>query len=207
MATTKLSLWNAALRLLGERALTSVTEEGESRRALDAVYDDGLLYCLAQGYWNFAIRTIEIYADTDLEPAFGLQYAFGKPNDWVRTFTVSASETFFEPYLRYTDETDFWYSDIEPLYIRYVSKDSEVGLDLSRWPATFAKAVEAYLALEIAPLLTGTRTTRAEVEAIWHRRIVDARSKDAMNEPPGFPPPGTWVKSRRSSFGFSRRER
>lgn len=207
MATTKLALFNGALRLLGEQSLASLSENGVARRSLDEVYDDGLVYCLGEGQFNFAIRTIEIYENADATPAFGYQFAFDKSDDWVRTVAVSASETFAEPYLAYTDETDFWYADIEPLYIRYVSKDAELGLDLSRWPMTFARAVEAWLALEICERLTSSGTKRAELERIWRKRIVDARSKDALNEASVFPPPGTWVKSRRAGRGSFRRER
>lgn len=174
-------------------------------RALDEVYDDVLVYCLEAGQWNHAIRTIEIYADTDVEPAFGYQYAFSKPDDWVRTVALSADETFSDPLLRYTDETDFWHADVEPLYIRFVSKDTELGLDLSRWPRTYASAVEARLALEIAPRLVTSDSTYAMVDKIWKQRIVDARSKDALNEAAVFPPVGTWVRSRWSGSGVSRR--
>lgn len=205
MATNTLSLYNGALRLIGQAALVSLIEDVESRRVLDEVYDNALLYCLEQGYWNFAVRTVEIGNDPDLVPAFGYTYAFDKPDDWLRTVELSADETFADPLLNVTDETDYWHANVDPIYVRYISKDAEVGLDLTRWPQTYVKAVEAWLAHEICERITKSTTKLDMVDKLWKRRISDARSKDAMNEPARFPPVDTWVRSRWGRGGRGRR--
>jgi hypothetical protein len=49
---------------------------------------------LAKGMWNFAIRSVELHEDEDVEPLFGYQYAFSKPDDWVRTVSINNEATF-----------------------------------------------------------------------------------------------------------------
>src|SRR5262245_6744371 len=141
--TSKLAVFNEALRLMGERRLTSVTEGRDARYHLDDAWTTSLDYCLEQGFWNFAMRAVQIDASTSLEPQFGYSFAFDKPDDWVRTFVVSANETFNPPLLRYNDEAGIWYADCNLLYVRYVSNAATYGADIGSWPGTFSYYVSA----------------------------------------------------------------
>jgi hypothetical protein len=65
LATTKLSLYNGALRELGSRKLSSLSENRESRRVLDDIWDGGFRdEILESGLWTFAVRSIEIDRDS-----------------------------------------------------------------------------------------------------------------------------------------------
>lgn len=202
---TRLTLYNGALRAIGHRALVSLSEGVEARRVLDEVYDDCLAYCLEQGLWNWAIRTLEIGANPSVSPAFGYTYAFDRPDDWVRTVEISADDTFNDPLTRITDEASMWHASVDPIFVRYVSNAVDAGMDMSRWPATFTKAVETWLAHEICERITKSGTKLAEINKLWRMRIADARSKDAMNEAARFPPTGSWVRSRWGRGGTRRR--
>ena len=117
MATTKLNLYNKALRYLGERTLANLTEERAPRRLLDDVYDQGgIEYCLEQGQWHFAMRTISIDYDTTIEPPFGYKRAFSKPADWVVTSALCSDEYFNTPITQYVDEAEYWF---EPFGRKY----------------------------------------------------------------------------------------
>lgn len=195
--TSKLSLYNNALMLLGERKLANLTENRESRRALDAAWDDGAVsYCLEQGLWNFAIRSVQIDYSPSIEPDFGYQYAFNKPEDWVRTAAVCSDDRYNNPVTQYTDETGYWWADLQTLYIRFVSDDVSFGNDLSLWPQTFTKFVEAYLAEQICPRITQSDGTLDRIQKKAKKLLIDARSKDAMNEPQRFLPRGSWTSAR-----------
>jgi len=146
MSTSKLGIYNNALLHLEERKLSSLSENREPRRALDDAYDVVIGYCIEQGFWKHALRTVSIEASSSIDPAFGYQNAFVKPDDWVRTYQVSESENFEPQLLRFNDEGAYWYADSDPLYFRYVSNDPSWGYDLSRWPASFAE----YVALRLA---------------------------------------------------------
>lgn len=204
MAATQLGLYNEALRLIGERRLASLTENREPRRVLDDIWNaEAREYCLEQGMWNFAMRAVTIEKSTTV-PAFGYLNAFDKPNDHIRTAGVAEDEYFNVPLVRMVEEVGFWFADIDPIYVRYISKSESYGFDLTRWPATFTKYVAAYLASEAVLTLTQSPEKQRIILAIAEQRLKDARSKDAMGDPTAFLPQGNWTSSRNRG---SRRDR
>lgn len=192
---SKLSIYSGALRALGERRLSSLTEDRASRRELDDAYDDVVANCLESGYWNFAMRTVELEASPDLAPEFGFTYTYEKPTDWVRTYRMSANERFAPPLDEYHDEAGYWFADVEPLYLRYVSNDVEF-LDPAAWPRSFVTFVELSLAKAICLNITGSGSTKEEIARDLKKAKADAVAKDAMNQSVEYPPTGTWVSSR-----------
>ena len=204
--TTQLRLYNHALRISGERKIASLSENREPRRLLDDVWDDGFKRAvLEQGYWNFATRTREASYNPSIEPSFGFRRAIDKPSDWVRTVSISSDEYFAAPLLDYHDEGEYWYCDLDTAYIRYVSDDSSYGGDLSLWPESVATYAAYYLAVEIAGHLTASESKIDRMEKKMARALTNARSKDAMNQAPAFPPMGSWTSSR--GHGGGRRDR
>ena len=197
---TKLGLYNASLRELGERKLSGLTEAREPRRVLDDIYDATLLYCLEQGAWNFAVRTVEIEPDAGVSTDFGYAYAFTKPTDWLRTIGLSGDEYLKDPLLEYVDEKGYWFTDITPLYVRYVSDDASYGLDLTAWPESFTRFVELTLAYRAALGVTGSESTRERCEADMRKAEKIAKARDAMNDPPAFMPAGSWSRARTGSW-------
>lgn len=202
---TQIKLYNGALRLLGERTLSAIDEDRKPRHLLDDVWNDGLLKTvLEQGQWNFAMRAVQVDKSTTTIPTFGHEFAFPKPTDWVRTAGLCQDEHFRVPLLDYLEEIDFWFAEIDPIYVRYVSNDSNYGTDLTRWPETFTRYVETYLASEIAFSLTQDGGKHQMLLGLTHQRLIDARSKDAMNEATVFPPAGTWSNARTGYRNTSR---
>lgn len=197
---TKLGLYNAALRELGERKLSGLTEAREPRRVLDDVYDSTLKFCLESGAWNFAIRTVELEYDTGVSVAFGYQYAFTKPTDWLRTVALSSSDRLTPPLIEYLDEKGYWWADVNPLYVRYVSNDASYGLDLTAWPESFTRYVELALAHRAAQGVTGSESTAERVKKDLDKAEKNAKARDAMNDPPAFMPSGSWVRSRNAGW-------
>jgi hypothetical protein len=193
--TSKLEIYNLALSNLGEAEISSLSEAREPRRVLDRYYDGTVAYCLERGFWNWAMRSVMLDSSASDAPSFGFTNAFVKPTDWVRTYVISASESFENPLLRYQDEGGLWYADCDPMYIRYVSNDASWGMDLSLWPESFADYVSWRLALRAAKRVTGDNPSD-DMKREEMRSMAFAKSKDAMDDPPGFPPTGTWVQSR-----------
>lgn len=203
--TTQLSIYNAALRHIGERELASLTENREPRRVLDAVWDDDFVdTCLEEGFWNFATRAIKITYSPSVEPPFGYRYAFDIPNDHVRTVAVCSDEYFNSPLTAYAVEGEYWFSDLQELYIKYVSNDNAFGMDFSLWPKTFTRWVELHMASLICERLTQNATKQEQLLKRAKRMLIDAKSKDAMAEATQFMPPGSWSRSRSSRIGRDR---
>lgn len=198
---TKLALYCQALGHLKEAKIASLAEATERRYVLDDYYDDAQLWCLRAGYWNFAIRTVSIDASDTLEVSFGFQNAFEKPEDWVKTYRLSASETFAVPMFgdELAEEAGVWYANIDPLYVQYVSSSTSYGLDLSLWTPDF----QLFFTLHLA-WLANNRITKSD--ALWEtlRKERDkqkrrAQATEAMDQTIGVKPSGSWVRSRNAS--------
>jgi len=201
MATTRLQLYNNALRHCGERRLASLTEEREPRRLLDDVWDDGWRdTVLEAGLWKFAMQTQKLGFETSVTPQFGYTRAFLKPDDWIRPNAICTDEYFNEPLLRYQDEGDYLFADPDEIFVRFVSNSSTRGGDLSNWTGVFADYAAAYGASKIISKLTSDKEKLAALLAprkgILATSLQTARSLDAMNENTRFPPAGSWVRAR-----------
>lgn len=212
MAATRLSIYNDALLMAGERSLSSLTEDVEGRYLLDQVWNNqGVEACLEEGQWEFAMRTIRIDYDPSITPDFGYARAFDKPTDWVLTSALCSDEFFKCPVNRYVDETGYWFADIESLYVRYVSKDASYGMDLSKWPRSFTDFVAAHFASKIILKITNDESRlnlfinlQNPHHTVRGRALMLAKSKCAMSGPTQQSAPGTWSLSR--TRGVNRRD-
>lgn len=197
MTTTKLSLYNGALRELGSRKLASLSENRESRRTLDTIWDGGFVdEVLESGLWTFAMRSIEIAYDPSVSAGFGFQYAFTKPDDFVRTAYVCQDEDFRIPVLDYADENGNWWANIDTLYIKYTSNDSSYGNDLSLWPASAVTFAELLLAKKACKRLTQSDADEDRLERKLMKAKRHAVGVDAMAGPTKFAPRGAWANAR-----------
>jgi len=206
MATTRLKLYNAALRLVGDTRLDALTDTVEARFLLDDAYDDDFIRkVLEKGFWRFAMRAQELTFDTSTTPPFGYRRAFLKSSDWVRTAAVSNDEYFTSPLLTYQDEVDFIFTDLDVIWVRFVSDDNSFGGDLANWPGSFQDYAAAYLASQIVHKRTSDKERVALLitrrVGILDMALKEARSKDAMKGPTQFFPQGSWVRARRRRSG------
>lgn len=193
--TTQARLFRMARAELGDRPIDP--------KVLTEVYSETVRYCLEQGYWNFAMVSATLATQGGVAQ-FGYTYPHPKPSDYLRTFTVSANNTFWPPFEAYTDAKGAIQANITPVYLSYISTATDAGLYLAGWPDTFAVYVAGELARRVC-LRTGGSQEEYEVMGERVRKyLADARSKDAMNEGVAWPPEGRWVRSRR---GGSRGDR
>lgn len=196
-ADVQLDIYNEALRLVGERQLSSLNEQSETRRLLDNAWASNLVdTVLEAGQWNFAMRAVSLTYSPSVEPAFGYQYTFTQPDDLVRLCALCEDSRFECPLLRYMDVNGLWIADLDTIYIKYVSNDSVYGADYSTWTNLFRKYVACYLAVQVAPRLKQSEAQVLSLEKRMERRLVEARSLDAMADPTKFPPTGDWVRAR-----------
>ncbi len=199
LAEDKLAIYNGALRRLGSRKLASLTENREPRRVLDDAWGDTdnlVKKGLARAEWNFAIVSVEAEYSPDVEPQFGFNRAFDKPDDFIRMAAISADPRFGFPMTArdYADEPGYWFTDHDTLYLRYVSSDA--GTVSANWPDAFRQYLECYLASEVCERLTNSRTKRQELLNDAEASLKLAKSNDSMNEGAKPLPRGSWARSR-----------
>ena len=194
---SQLDVYNSCLMYCGERSLSSLTEDREPRRMLDQVWaSGGAVRCLEEAQWLFAMRAVQIDYDPDLTPDFGYAYAFTKPDDWVITSAVCQDEFFRVPLNQYSDEVGYWYSDLDPIYVKYVSSDSDYGMNLGKWPNTFSEFVALHFASRIIFKLSESQEKFKEIMAWRQKALITAKNKAAMANPASFPARGNWSRAR-----------
>ena len=198
MAATKLKIYNGANRELGERKLATLTDNAESRRVLDTMWDSEFIdEVLSAGQWNFAARSALIDIDASVTPPFGYSNAFPKPSDWIRTLAISEDEYFSTPLNEYEDEAGVWYSESDPLYAKWISNAEDYGSDLSKWPANFRLYVETLLASRVCTRITQNEQKTVHLMRLAEKRLIKAKATDAMDEAVGRMPAGSWIRARR----------
>ena len=194
---TQLSLYNDSLLLCGERFLSSLTEEREPRRLLDQVWSSGgVRTCLELGQWTFATLTVQVDYDTNLQPSFGYNRAFTKPDDFVIPVGVCADEYFRAPLTRYVDEAGYWYADLDTIYVRYVSDDVAYGMDIGRWPESFRELVAVHFASKIIKKLSNSEAEVDNLLKMREKLLGTAKSRSMMAAPTSFPARGQWGLAR-----------
>lgn len=193
----KLSIYNGALSIMGERKLASLTENREPRYKLDDIWDNDMIdRVLQMGQWRFAKRTVEMTASPSVTPAFGYQYAFEQPGDFQRTIELCYDEYFTTPITRISKEGSFWFCDAEQIYLAYVSNDAQFGGDFSLWPPNFTEMVEHYMAWKAAPRIAGVDISDKRLGQQWKSWLAESKATDAMESAAKFAPKGGWAKSR-----------
>jgi hypothetical protein len=199
--TDKLTLYNRALGHLQERRLASLSEAREPRRVLDDIYADEVAWCLERHMWkDFSSRVVSMDASTTVVPTFGFNKAFVVPPDWIRTRAISSVQTFEPPLLQVSQEAGFWYTNITPIFVDYISSDPLYGGNIGAWPPSFAN----FVVFRLARVAAGRLTNKAELlEGKYGLIEQEDKARKialgicAMNEPVAFPPQSSWVRSRR----------
>lgn len=197
MTIDKLGLYQGALRMVGERKLSGLTENRKPRHDLDDVWaEDPIKACLEAGGWAFATRTAAMEADSGISPDFGYTYGFEKPSDWVRTVAISLDEYFNPPLTEYRDEGGYLWLDNEEVYFAWVSDDASYGRNYSLWPISFQNYVMAYMGKKILPGLTSSKTDIESLDNDMKKYLSQAQGKNALTRPTQRQPQGSWVSSR-----------
>lgn len=204
-ADLKLRVYNDALRILQSRKLSSLTESREPRRVLDDIWgsdDRVVLRALERADWNFATRSVEAGYSTSVTPAFGHTRAFSKPTDLVRLTAISPDPMFGTSLMahEYADEGGYWLCGFDVLYVKYVSKGDDYGLDGSKWSQAFVDYIAATLAADGADRITNSSGMVQKCLYLQRDALKRAKSRDAMDEGVKLLPSGSWSRSRRGRY-------
>ena len=200
MATTKIKVYNTALRHLGITRLHStdgLTENRQERREIDQVYDDSLTEMLEKAIWYFALKRVRMDADPEIETQFGRQFAYSQPDDMVdhglHGITVDERG---EQEIDWRPANGLYICDESTIYFSYVSDAETHGRNLGLMSQHFGEAWGSLIALKTNLPVTGSRGDRNDLIAI-HGKLLDvAKTREAVNQPIKTRPAGNWSSSR-----------
>lgn len=148
--TTKLSVWNAALRELGAAPLANTTDANTRQYELAAAWDHAIEHVLAMQDWNFARRRANLSGVSDSSyPPY--TFRFTRPANYLRKvwFKTSAAD---EYQIDHAEPGAAIYAAVASGLLEYISEHAD-NLDPANWPPHFTRVMTLYLAGAVAPKL------------------------------------------------------
>lgn len=186
MPTSDVEVANEALTLLGDQAITSLTENSDRARAMNRLYTPTLDEALRAHDWNFA-RMRAALAKLTATPAFGYNFMYQLPQDplclRVLTTNLNRNEAWeIETYV--TADATAQYRVIltngSSLNIRYIARITSPTL----WDALFADAFVHELARRACYAITRNATLVATLSQEALAKWRQARSVDGLESRP-----------------------
>lgn len=186
-------LYNNALQILGVEELSRSSDTADRRSKLDVALDSGAVEAALEDIgWQFAVTTSKITHNASLDPDWGHQKVYDKPADLHHLDGVYEDEFLRVPLKDYSDEGDYWYGDLDAIWVQYVKTSYLTAIDL--WPQYFEDRVAAELAVRAGASIPDANMDNAL--RVLQQRGAASRNTDAMISPPQRIHPGSWVTSR-----------
>lgn len=177
MAIDKISLYNNALLILGQRKLDSITEDRAPRHDLDTAYDLGAVdYCLEIVRPTFASLTDKLTVSV-VSTEHDLDNVFTLPTDFITVVGVYSDAKLDQEITRYIIEDRTLACEYATIYLRYTSN----ARALADWSPSFARVVAAFLARETAEKLAPGERDKAS--ALFVDRVEAAIGLEREKEP------------------------
>jgi hypothetical protein len=190
-------LANLAIARVKGRRITSLTDGSNNANRFNDVYPSFRDALLRSHYWNFALTRVEL-ARSATAPAFGYQYGYTLPSDWLRTLSAHNNDGGFGG-LDYREGTigaeRVIEADAENVYLRYIRRIT----DPNKWNPDFYDALAYGIARDLALPVAGSNTLRETMNDAHNAALGRAKGSDSQDSPPEKPPPGSWVTAR---FGW-----
>lgn len=173
--TTDVEICSAALVLVGDKPIASMTESTSRARDAAALYPIAVRATLRSHPWNCATRRVILSPDFEA-PEFGWRFRFQKPGDWLRTIAVG--EDGFE--VDHKMEGPWILSNDDPMRLRYVWHNRVE----STWDSLLVEAVTLTLAAKLAKPVAGSDSTRDTLLNELSALMKQARAIDGQEDPP-----------------------
>lgn len=168
-ANSKTSICNLALIRLGEKTITDVTDDSNTARLCNYIYDQVLDEVLASGPekgWKFARGRVSVTVSAT-EPAFEFEYQYQIPTNVLRVYSVQVGEEELTDWVRegeyiLTDEED------EEVDVKYIQRIT----DAAKFPPYFVKVLYMNIAIELAYNLIQSATAAERLELELREKIL-----------------------------------
>lgn len=181
MARSKTSVVNRALIRIGQKVIQDTTDDSNTARLANAIWDENLDECLENGPekgWKFARERTSISASADA-PAFEYDYKYAIPADFIAPISVQVGGIELTDWIRegdwiLTNDED---EEIDLVYVKRIT-------DVAKYPSHFVKVLWNRLAAELSIAIVSTnaplkKEIQAELETIILPRAkgLDEREK------------------------------
>ncbi|MGB0785831.1 MAG: hypothetical protein ACPGRH_06695 [Alphaproteobacteria bacterium] len=160
-----------ALRLLGDDPITSLTEDSERARLVNALYEEVRDEVTRAAMWNCA-KDRQVLASLATTPAFGWSYYHQLPSTCLRVIDVLSGD------IRIDHEVEGRkiMTDVSSVNLIFLKKIT----DPNDMDALFIGAYTAKLAAELAEPVTGSRSLAEQMWTLYDRKVREARTIDSQ---------------------------
>jgi hypothetical protein len=189
--TTELELVNAALRKVGARAISAISDTTPAGAIIGDVLTSERDALLQSYTWNFAVARADLSPLAGATvPVFEFDNAFALPSDWLRTISVH-SKADYTIFVRYKMETAnvaaVWTrcicTDTVDIYLRYVRQTTgDAGVAIMS--PGFQECLILRLARVFASGLANSNTLLQLVDAEYKQALERARLTDEIEDYP-----------------------
>lgn len=170
MSTTKVSICNEALNLIGAKSILSFDENTENARRCASIYDSTRKALLRMHPWSFAKKRTQL-APVTTHPTFGYGNSFPLPNDFIRLFDSGQHE--------YEMEGRHILANTNLINLVYVRDEDNEEL----WDPLFSECMALYLVNKLAKPISGSN---AEADSAWQKlnnMLKQARAINGQERP------------------------
>lgn len=185
MSVSNVAIANIALTMLSANRITSLDQDDESARRINAIYEferDALLY---EHNWNFARKQTELSL-LDETPTLGdWLYVYQLPSDVIRVIRMELDY----PFAIYSRKL---YTNSDSAKIEYVSKITDEQI----FSSGFIKAFACRLAMEVAYGITQSATVVKLMADRYSAALSEAKWADAQEGIGINPQAGSFLDSR-----------
>jgi len=162
-ATTKLIVYNDALRELATSPLANLSTANTRLAELNGAFDHAVEYVLSRMDWNFARRraTLSGVSDTSYPP-YTMRYT--RPTDYLRKCWLKTAATDAHQ-IDHAEAAAVLYGYESAPLIEYIS-DHDDNYEPANWPPHFTRCIVVYLALLCGPKLASSDDT---TNGLWNK--------------------------------------
>jgi hypothetical protein len=190
----KLTLYNEALRLVGDLRLVTLTDDVEARYALDDAWNRSVLFVASQANWPHAYASAQasLLPDTS-SPGYTKSYTINNAN-WLRTVMVSLDEHFaVGAHYHQALGKLFLNTSAVNIFVRYIDKTYLGDAHIATWSEMFCSAVSHRLAFEVCERLTQDPQKAQSIYALFVEVLNLAKSQIALETSMMMISPSQWA--------------
>lgn len=187
---SKTAIANRALSKLGEARVSNIdTDNNKPAKVISFMYDIVRDAMLTACPWNFAIKRVQIAADSDT-PAWGYNKQYTLPTDFLALLEIRGNPEYrLEGGFILTNEG-------APLYIKYISRIENSGL----FDPLFVEALATRMAFEGCEEITQSNTKKEALLRDYDMIVRQAYASNAIQSQPQDLEPDTWLLARESNI-------
>ena len=182
--SSKTEILNRAILLIGEPGVTDIESNVKIARNANQLYDQTRKAVFRAHPWNCLKKRLSLSL-TQTTPAFGWDYQFDLPGDYIRMLCV-------EDDLPYSIEGKFLLSNYDTFKIAYVCNE----LDTTVYDPLLLDAFATRLAVDLAPSITHDVAKLKELLELYTMKLSEARLVNAQDRHGDEFESDTWIDSR-----------